>query len=327
MGVSIKVVVKIEVAAGRPCAVILPVFALVQIQLNALKILGVLRRAFPVTTSAVRQKMGCGCHVVMVLRLSTTAPKLWLHPWDCLPHLRLDQTHPHPMSAVSQPRWPVDARTLVKKKCESSGCCFEKVKHSKDPWCFKPVAAPGPSTCSVSSEHKENCGYRGVHQSGCEDRGCCWETVRGDPSCFRPRPDPAQCSENPACVAAGLPGHNFCCPAEDGMRLACCDGAPTLHNSTQVVVASVGLLAKSASGSNPSTSNECSVSTKVACGRAHTGQKKCESSGCCFEKVKHSKDPWCFKPVAAPGPSTCSVSSEHKENCGYRGVHQSGCDG
>ena len=122
------------------------------------------------------------------------------------------------------------------KKCESSGCCFEKVKHSKDPWCFKPVAAPGPSTCSVSSEHKENCGYKGVHQSGCEDRGCCWETVRGDPSCFRPRPDPAQCSENPACVAAGLPGHNFCCPAEDGMRLACCDGAPTLRNSTQVVV-------------------------------------------------------------------------------------------
>ena len=49
-----------------------------------------------------------------------------------------------------------------------------------------------------------------------------------------PSPKPmTTCAMNPGCVAVGLTGEDNCCPADDGMMLACCDAPspspPTPH--------------------------------------------------------------------------------------------------
>lgn len=75
--------------------------------------------------------------------------------------------------------------------CPSAANDFKSCPKAKSTDCTAgPGPKPGPPanlTCNAPKEAKENCGYKGVDESGCLAAGCCWQAKSGgsdEPWCF-----------------------------------------------------------------------------------------------------------------------------------------------
>jgi len=166
-----------------------------------------------------------------------------------------------------------------------------------------PVPTPAP-LCGVAESNRRECGFSTIDENGCRERGCCWKSsaVSGVPWCFdqavgNPTPAPAPTQEPPT-------------PAPP---------APTPEPPTPA----------------PTTAPQCGVaeSSRRDCGFSGIDENGCRDKGCCWKSSGMSGVPWCFDqadgstpPAPSPPGNQCDVSENQRQDCGYFGIDQNGCE-
>jgi len=166
-----------------------------------------------------------------------------------------------------------------------------------------PVPTPAP-LCGVAESNRRECGFSTIDENGCRERGCCWKSsaVSGVPWCFdqavgNPTPAPAPTPEPPT-------------PAPP---------APTPEPPTPA----------------PTTAPQCGVaeSSRRDCGFSGIDENGCRDKGCCWTSSGVPGVPWCFDqadgstpPAPSPPGNQCDVSENQRQDCGYFGIDQNGCE-
>jgi len=163
---------------------------------------------------------------------------------------------------------------------------------------------PAPGVCTVEESDRRDCGFPGIDEAGCVDRGCCWKSsgVQGVPWCYYADGD-AQPTPTPA---------------------------PTTPAPTTVAPTPVA----------PSPAAQCSVddSDRQECGYSGVDEAGCIERDCCWKSSATFGVPWCFAqaggsttpaPTLPPSPpvNRCDVPESQRQDCGFFGIDQSGCEG
>jgi len=83
----------------------------------------------------------------------------------------------------------------------------------------------------------------------------------------------------------------------------------------------------------PTPGRQCGVaeSNRRDCGFSGIDENGCNARDCCWKSSGVSGVPWCFyqEDGSAPSPpvNTCDVSENQRQDCGYFGIDQNGCEG
>jgi len=83
-----------------------------------------------------------------------------------------------------------------------------------------------------------------------------------------------------------------------------------------------------APGPTPNAQCEVAESNRRECGYYGIDEGACVSDGCCWRQSYSSGVPWCYSQAdgPAPSPGTCQVPDDQKQDCGYFGIDENGCE-
>jgi len=82
----------------------------------------------------------------------------------------------------------------------------------------------------------------------------------------------------------------------------------------------------------PSPGGQCDTSEyeRQECGYYGIGEQECEGQGCCWRTSGTNGVPWCYASSGGVAPSPgaqCSVPDNQRQDCGFFGIDQGGCEG
>jgi len=81
----------------------------------------------------------------------------------------------------------------------------------------------------------------------------------------------------------------------------------------------------------PSPGGQCDISeyNRQDCGYSGIQQQECEGNGCCWRTSNSNGVPWCYNGGGGVAPSPgaqCSVPDNQRQDCGFFGIDQGGCE-
>merc|ERR1719205_133812 len=79
----------------------------------------------------------------------------------------------------------------------------------------------------------------------------------------------------------------------------------------------------------PDAQCEVAESNRRECGYFGIDEGTCVNDGCCWRESYSSGVPWCYTQASSPAPSPgtrCQVPDDRKQDCGFFGIDESGCE-